>query len=117
MHKIYVYGTLRPAVSSPEQGIAKGWMYSLGGFPGVILPENEEDDAPYFVYDVREVDDLTAFDGYEGYLENDPENSLYIRKPFKDGWIYEYNREVSEDRLIESGDWLSVANPRHSMFM
>jgi gamma-glutamylcyclotransferase (GGCT)/AIG2-like uncharacterized protein YtfP len=100
---IYVYGTLRPgAVAKVVKG--RGTMVNLGGFPGVVLDEN----GPEFTAERIEVDDdtLAALDRYEGYRPADPVNSLYVRKPFMDGEIYEFNRSGQDSEVIESGDWL-----------
>lgn len=101
-HKIYVYGTLRPgAVAKVVKG--NGTMLNLGGFPGVILDEN----GPEFTCEPVEVDDetLAELDRYEGYREGDP-YSLYVRVPFKDGEIYQFNRSGVDVDTVESGDWL-----------
>ena len=59
-----------------------------------------------------EVDDLSALDRYEGYYESDPEGSLFVRRPSRDGWIYEFNGPVSGRRLIESGDFLAFKSQK-----
>ena len=106
-HKIAVYGTLRPATG--EAVDIAGKIYDLGWFPGLVM-----DDSGTVVRGTWiEVDDnrLAELDRYEGYNENRPENSLYLRKPFKDGWVYAYNRSVGDrapiETGIESGDWLA----------
>ena len=102
MHKIYVYGTLRPGkVSNVSKG--RGFLFDLGSFPGVKL----DPEGPEFTVESIEVDDKTLerLDRYEGYRASNPESSLYIRKPFLDGEIYEYNG-VSSGANVESGDWL-----------
>lgn len=101
MHKIYVYGTLMPN-DGRERVKIKGALYDLGWFPGVRLDETGE-----FLAEIIEVDDqrLQELDRYEGYYEDSPESSLYIRRRYCDGWIYEYNRSCSSRDLIRSGDW------------
>lgn len=104
-HVLYVYGTLRtgkgPTVRIP------GVMYDLGWFPGVKL-DRSTNVGPTFVAERIEVSDdrLKRFDKYEGYRPDDPEGSLYVRVPVLDGWIYEYNRPVAGNLVIEDGDWL-----------
>lgn len=97
---LYTYGTLRPG----KEGTVKvpGEMYDLGWFPGIKLGSNQRE----VVCEKIEVNDWDAVDRYEGYNENNPEGSLYIRRPFMDGFIYEYNREVDPLKRVESGDWL-----------
>jgi len=103
-HWLYVYGTLM--TGKGERVKVPGLLYDLGWFPGakISTPECGRE----FVAEIREVTDveLKSIDRYEGYYEDAPDASLYIRKPYLDGWIYEYNRTPSPDRLIESGDWL-----------
>lgn len=105
MTVLYVYGTLRTGKAAAQ--ILKGKMYDLGWFPGVILGGPDD-----IVAERIEVNDISRIDRYEGYREDDPEGSLYIRVPFKDGYIYEYNRGVEEEPVIESGDWLEHNNGR-----
>lgn len=103
MKKLYVYGTLRPGqVANVAKG--RGKMVNLGGFPGVVLDEN----GPEFTCESILVDDktLASLDQYEGYRESDPVGSLYVRKPFLDGEIYEFNRSGDSHEVVESGDWL-----------
>lgn len=104
-HKIYVYGTLMPKDTPQSAKIkAKGLMYDLGWFPGVLLKDSGDDT---FLCTPIEADDerLAHLDSYEGYHIDDPSNSLYIRRRFLDGWIYEYNQPVADDKQIVEGDW------------
>lgn len=103
MHKIYVYGTLRPKTGVTVS--VKGKLYDLGWYPGCkLLPDGDDT----FQCEVLEVDDagLRRADQYEGYVEGHDDASLFVRRPMFDGWIYEYNGNVSEDRRVESGDWV-----------
>ena len=99
---VYVYGILRP--NEGETTLIEGTMYDLGWFPGVKLegPLSEN----VFVAERIVVSDerLEQFDQIEGYREGDPD-SLYIRQPFRDGWIYEYNHSIEGRERVESGDW------------
>jgi gamma-glutamylcyclotransferase (GGCT)/AIG2-like uncharacterized protein YtfP len=101
-HKLFVYGTLRPG-NTPTVEIA-GSMHNLGWFPGVKLGGNSK-----FVAEVLTVDDaeLGRLDSYEGYREDDPEHSLYLRVQHDGGWIYVYNSDMSDYPVIEGGDWLA----------
>lgn len=99
MYIIYAYGTLRPGKGDTLK--VAGQLYDLGWFPGIKLGGLGE-----VVCEKIEIKDLSAIDAYEGYIPSDPENSLYIRRPFLDGYIYEYNREVDPLSRIKSGDWL-----------
>lgn len=109
-HILYVYGTLRPGTG--ETFREKGTMYDISGsFPGVVLGGDDE-----FTCERVEVRSLDAIDRYEGYYPDDPKNSLYIRRPFKDGFIYEFNREVRPEMLVQSGDWLVHTGKRQGRY-
>lgn len=103
MHKIYVYGTLMTGKGEPVT--VPGKLYDLGWFPGAKIGTPEW--GTEFKAEIIEVSSgkLKELDEYEGYYENAPGASLYIRRPYFDGFIYEYNHTPPEDRLISSGDW------------
>lgn len=107
MNKVYVYGTLRPGSLGTSPKTLTGYkMLNLGWFPGVVESDNEDD--TIVVQEVT-VDDsqLEKFDHYEGYDENDPEGSLYVRKKLSDSrFIYIYNSATGCESAVESGDWL-----------
>lgn len=104
MHKIFVYGTLRPGVSEPV--MVPGQMFDLGWFPGAVNIETAVDH--YFMAEIIEVDDetLARLDDYEGYNPHNPEQSLYRRLSYQDGFIYQYNGNVEGKLPVPTGDWL-----------
>lgn len=102
---LYVYGTLRPW--GPNTIKIPGQLFDLGRFPGVKLDLPGE-----VVCEKIEVKDWSAIDRYEGYYPEDHEGSLYIRRPFMDGFIYEFNRDVDPEKRIEFGDWLVYTKER-----
>lgn len=108
--KVYVYGTLRTGAINGVV-LVPGKLYNLGWFPGLVLDLSEEPSS-FVTCEVIEADDdkLQRLDSYEGYDPNNPEESLYIRQPFKDGFIYTINRDVSDRPVIPSGNWLDVPN-------
>lgn len=97
---IYTYGTLRPG--NTEKVLIPGELYDLGWFPGVKLGGRSLVACERVV-----VDDIEAVDRYEGYNPAYPDESLYIRRPYLDGFIYEFNGPVNPIKLIQSGDWLA----------
>lgn len=137
---VFVYGTLRKGDS--RFGVLDGCecihgvafidgfdMLNLGGFPGIV-PGNGR-----IVGEIYEVDEevLGQLDRIEGYREDDPKNSLYIRQKvdafYEDGGsiprsgpkceddirTYVYNERPGRgDRreVIESGDWFDACPPR-----
>ena len=105
MHKIYVYGTLRPNKGKTLR--IKGSLFNVGWFPAAVNIKEGlgcEDEITVEVIKVssKKLEDL---DVYEGYDPSSPGTSLYLRKPFLDGFIYEYNRSVENLEKILSGDW------------
>jgi gamma-glutamylcyclotransferase (GGCT)/AIG2-like uncharacterized protein YtfP len=96
---LYTYGTLRPGTTSPIK--VKGTLHDLGWFPGIKLGGTED-----VVCEKVEIEDWAGVDRYEGYIPDEPESSLYIRVPYEDGFIYEFNRQPPEGSQIKSGDWL-----------
>lgn len=129
LNRILVYGTLRVGQGAYFSfGLNKytthlgqvripGSMYHLGGFPGVVLDGNEEG----VVCDVLEITDKSAvpdvldrLDAYEGYRENSPDNSLYLRdyyntEEFGRAYVYVINRNVDGYSRIAGGDWVERA--------
>ena len=105
---IYSYGTLRPG--SDDTVLIDGSLYDLGWFPGIKLGEPGK-----VVCEKITVNDISQTDAYEGYNPRYPDESLYIRKPFKDGWIYEYNGRVNPIKLIQSGDWLDYTREKRGV--
>lgn len=104
LNRVYVYGTLM--TGEGERASVPGLLYDLGWYPGIKLLKDEPD-APQVRAEVRLVDDkqLERFDAYEGYYPDQESSSLYVRRPFRDGFIYEYNRTPKDEQRIESGDW------------
>lgn len=126
LNKILVYGTLRVGQGAYQtfglhnstthlgQVRIPGSMYHLGGFPGVVLDGNEEG----VLCDVLEITDAAAvpdvvrsLDAYEGYREESPDNSLYLRREvaageFGQASIYEINRDMCGRPRIDGGDWV-----------
>jgi gamma-glutamylcyclotransferase (GGCT)/AIG2-like uncharacterized protein YtfP len=106
---VYVYGTLRPG--GCVKYMVPGVLHNLGWYPGAVV--KSPDCGTFFVAEKIEVTSqrLSELDSYENYMPTDPQRSLYLRKPYLDGWIYEYNRPFSkEDDAIEGGDWLKFIN-------
>jgi gamma-glutamylcyclotransferase (GGCT)/AIG2-like uncharacterized protein YtfP len=127
-NKILVYGTLRVGQGAysgfkldrdtRHLGTVRvpGAMYHLGGFPGVVL----DGDLDGFWADLLEVTDADAvpgvlqrLDGYEGYNEEAPDKSLYLRREidlpgYGPAFIYEINRDMSARIRVASGDWTKV---------
>ncbi len=113
MNNVLVYGTLR--TGAPTFALSGFRMYDLGSFPGVEYTGNLEDKIQVEkLVNVTDERLRSAYDCLEGYRENSPESSLYVRKEVWSGalsaptWIYVYNGffEGHSNVLIEEGDWL-----------
>ena len=111
---LFVYGTLMTGNGTPA--VIPGKMYNVHeAFPGVKLLDNLEEGRVYgeiiFVPQHR----ILATDRYEGYNENNPTSSYYIRVPItatilEDGSefecnVYEFNADISGLQPVESGKW------------
>jgi len=127
---VFVYGTLRKGDSrfgvldececvAEEAYLDDYYMISLGGFPGILPGVGQVRGE---IYKIDE-DILDQLDRIEGYREDDPKHSLYIRtvvspKGIEDGreiMTYVYNDERTSRRdhqIIESGDWFDASPPR-----
>ncbi len=99
---LYVYGTLRPG--NTEIFRVPGVLFDIGMFPGIRLCYDRY--KSFVLCEKVEIKDWAAVDRYEGYFPDDPAASLYIRRKYADGFIYEFNHRVSDHKIIESGDWL-----------
>lgn len=140
MHYVFVYGTLRKGDCRfnvldgceclHEEAFVDGFeMLNLGGFPGIV-PGNGR-----IVGEIYEVDEgvLARLDAIEGYREDDPKHSLYIRQEvdafYDDGgsipgptgcggtistYVFNIDRNQNRDyKVIESGDWF-IAHPPYA---
>lgn len=136
---VFVYGTLRSgerADLAKQQGqfcvtrlgvdYINGKLYHLGAFPGVkLLDTSKEDFNPKLpvvtgeVFLINNPSIGAILDAYEGYYADKPSQGLYDRTEVlsREGrvvWVYTYNSTVTEDQLIETGDW---KNPRLAVTM
>lgn len=135
---VFVYGTLRKGDSRfgvlddckciAEVAFADGFkMLSLGGFPGIVPGDGR------IRGEVYEIDEeiLGRLDSIEGFREDDPKHSLYLRQEidayYEDGgtipgptgcggeiltYVFNEGRIRHEREVIESGDWFEHRPPR-----
>lgn len=117
---IFVYGTLMEGQSNgldKWDGVryvgldgVRGKLYNLGWYPGARDVVNDCSAEPFVgyiegeVFEILEENIVDALDSYEGYP------SLYDRKQVvshagRTVWVYTYNGEPEEEKLIPSGDW------------
>jgi gamma-glutamylcyclotransferase (GGCT)/AIG2-like uncharacterized protein YtfP len=132
---LFVYGTLRAAVSHPlanllaENGrhlgeaTCPGALYDVGRYPALVPAEEEADrvHGEAWLLDPTRADMvLTTLDHYEGCPDGAEEPALYVRKVLPvtlaggevvEAWVWVYNRTVEGLRRIVSGDWLKRSDP------
>ncbi|MEM7510136.1 MAG: gamma-glutamylcyclotransferase family protein [Bacteroidota bacterium] len=124
---IFVYGTLRKGFAHPMadmlasrarymgEGITSGRLFDLGPYPAAIFSEESTYIVKGDVYKIKSPQHLLPLlDDYEGYGEDDLENSLYKRVLIKvfckedelEVWGYTY-LPTPPTGLIPSGDYLT----------
>jgi len=122
---VFFYGTLLPRHTPPAmrsvvpwlrllgEGSVRGALYDFGEYPGAVLADSSEQRVYGAVFELPEgpriLDDL---DRYEGYDAASPSSCLFVRRRHPvalsaDGviecWVYEYNGNPANARIIESG--------------
>jgi gamma-glutamylcyclotransferase (GGCT)/AIG2-like uncharacterized protein YtfP len=116
MFLVAVYGTLKEGCSNHEllddaEFIGEDWLfdftlYDLGPYPAI--KRGNSDGVFVEVYRITK-SQLYRLDQLEGYFYSRPEESLYIRvkteSSYGDSWIYLYNKDVDQKRIITSGYW------------
>ena len=94
-----------------------GNLYDLGDYPGLVLTHQGEERVFGKVFRLRNAQPgLHLIDRYEGYHEDDPAASEFLRIStdahlLPDGrvisaWLYIYNNWPRHSRRIRSGDYL-----------
>jgi putative glutamine amidotransferase len=136
---LFVYGTLRPGHAPASvaayvdgcrcvgEGSTSGRLYDLRNYPGAIVDAAGEGKIFGQVLALPDERTLRRLDAYEGYDPRDPGNSLFVRTECDvtlDGgggggaaravraWVYVYNRDVSDARLIPEGRYHPVTAMR-----
>lgn len=85
-------------------------LYNLGSYPGL-----KENGITEVVMEVYEVDEYTAHrvDNLEGYTPGE-KAYFYDKIPIETPWgtasVYTYVNPISENKLVESGDWTEFKN-------
>ena len=125
---LFLYGTLKPNQADDEvadvikrlrrigSATVPGKLYDFGEYPGAILSRNSSKKIHGEVFELPLERDATlkALDEYEEFDVSNPDQSLFVRQRISakllDGrrvncWIYVYNREPGDARLITSGDY------------
>ena len=93
-----------------------GYLYDLGEYPGYKFPEDPQTLVSGEFLRVRDINKvLKLIDSIEGFYGYGHKENLFVRKPtylglsrnqkIRMAWIYEYNKSVTSEKLIESGSW------------
>ena len=128
---VFVYGTLRRGGSNAfrmdgaefvGKGTVEGFLHAVSWYPGLVLGG----DCGRVIGELYRVgaEQLRALDEFEGLSANEIEGAEYRRvrvEVIPDGsgdtltaWTYEWLGPVDERKLVWSGDWLDVVQPRSS---
>lgn len=121
---LFVYGTLLPGLAPPlirdvvdrlevvGPATIGGRLYHLGSYPGCVLDAECGRVIHGMALAIPDDAVLERLDWYEGFVANDAQGSLFVRgtahATMADGramevWVYVYNRDVADARLIEDG--------------
>jgi gamma-glutamylcyclotransferase (GGCT)/AIG2-like uncharacterized protein YtfP len=130
IYRLFVYGSLRSGFHHSVyayisryfifdgMGTVQGKLYDMGEYPGAI-PGTDN----YFItgelYHIAQEEEfdqaMEQLDDYEGLLVEPREIPLFRREPvnvlFKNttviAWMYWYNRAITSEHRIESGDFVA----------
>jgi gamma-glutamylcyclotransferase (GGCT)/AIG2-like uncharacterized protein YtfP len=130
IYRLFLYGTLRSGCHKPVYsyisryfifdgvGTVQGNLFDLGEYPGAV-PCTEEHFITGELYHIAQVEEfhyvMEQLDDYEGLLVEPGGIPLFRREPvnvlFKNSiviaWMYWYNREITNQHRIESGDYVA----------
>lgn len=117
---LFVYGSLRrgeaadlsqkPGAEFVQSDTINGLLYAVSWYPGAkVQPGCYDTTLPHIVGDVFKVIDEglpPILDAYEGY----PTLFDRVETVTAGGiitWVYVYNHDVDDSRLVDDGDWLN----------
>ena len=102
------------------RGSIQGALFDLGIYPAAVpSPDGHIWGEVYDMSDATPV--LEALDDIEGYRDDDPDRSLYLRQQVDvtlpdgshaDAWVYFYNAPLGQAQRIASGDYLEHVKVR-----
>jgi gamma-glutamylcyclotransferase (GGCT)/AIG2-like uncharacterized protein YtfP len=123
-HLLFVYGKLRKGGALPmdenfpgsvfvDDARVNGKLYDLGRFPGLVI-DGSVSKALGAVYEIddetlKQLDEIEASAGYYRELHDVTVDGRTVT-----GWIYLPDRKkCTDDKLIESGDWIEHSRSRN----
>ena len=121
---VAVYGSLRQKMHNHDYFLSnakyKGifttepeyTLHSLSSYPGLKLNGNYS--VVMEVYEVTdsELKDLNRLEGYYPNEKNTFYDRIEIETPWGKAFTYIYVSELSEDSIVESGDWVTYKNEK-----
>lgn len=131
---IFLYGTLLPELAPTElrgvlrrmqrvgEAFVAGRLYDLGDFPGALLAGRPDSTIRGEVFAFSDSSLLDLMDSYEGFHPGAPKRSLFARQKVSvampqtsqviNCWIYVYNRNPGNARIIPGGDYSEYVRAR-----
>ena len=130
IYRLFVYGSLRSGFHNSVyayisryfifdgMGAVQGNLYDVGEYPAAI-PCTEDHFITGELYHISQVEEfdwvMEQLDDYEGLLVEPGGNPLFRRETvnvlFNNttviAWMYWYNREITNEHRIESGDYVA----------
>lgn len=124
--KLFVYGTLMRGMPFPMatfleqratfvcEGVVKGRLYELGGYPGLVHLPNADSEVMGHIFELHDPKStLAALDAYEMIDHAAPESSEYRRETIlvntpngaQECLAYLYNRPTAGLLEIPFGNW------------
>lgn len=91
-------------------------LHSLSHYPG--LKQNGNHSVVMEVYEVDEntLDSLNQLEGYYPGRKSTFYNRIEINTPWGKAFTYIYVNELSNESIVESGDWVKYKNEHKSWF-
>jgi len=136
--RIFVYGSLRKGFLHPayeyisryftlvSEAKVKGKSYDMGTYP-VAVPTDEELFLIGELYSINHPDEfawaMAQLDDYEGLNTENDETPLFRREHItvhlpdrtEQAWVYWFNGEINESKLIKSGDVLEYMQQKNKL--
>lgn len=129
---LFVYGTLHHSIKNEmsdflsknstfiSDGFVNGKLLDVGDFPALVLDKNSKVFGS--VYQLKSNRVLSILDAYEGFDEQNPTESLYLRTQIEvdltdktnlNCWIYVYNKSTKNLQEITSGNYLEYLKSKY----
>ena len=128
-YQVFVYGTLlrgegnhrvaEPFLLDVKEGVVKGTLYSVGGFPALTLEGDTVVEGEWFTVTEKGLQNMDWLEGYRGEGFNNHYNRVEITDNDGEtsGYVYVYTQEqASRLPLIEGGSWRKRARNESMLY-